>query len=78
MFWEDTRKKILSQEKLLNMIMKLLKSSNSRVVFISLQFLEVAQLFDSDHTEIVKKKKFKIFNKSLIEHFKRNEIEEDY
>jgi transposase len=55
-------------EKLLSLILKLTKSQNSRVVFIVLNFLEILQLFEPAHSEKVKKKKFKTFNRSFIDH----------
>ena len=76
--FEDTRKKILSMEKLLSAVLKLLKSTNNRVVFISMQFLEIVQLFEPSHSEKVKKKKFKIYNKQFISHIESLEKDDDY
>ncbi len=77
--WEDTRKKILSMDKLLTLVMKLLKSTNNKVIYVAMQFLEIVQLFEPMHSEKVKKKKFKIFNKEFINHVENLEKSEmDY
>jgi len=77
--WEDTRKKILGNEKLLNTVLKLLKSNNSRVVFIVMNVLEIVQLFEPEYSEKVKKKKFKVYNKEFLKmvDMKGGEYEED-
>lgn len=74
--WEDTRKRILSMDKLLSLILKLTKSTNSRVVFMVINFLDVVQLFEPSHSEKVKKKKFKIYNKEFLK--SKEKTEEDY
>lgn len=78
--WEDTRNKILSMEKLLSLILKLLKSPNNKIVFIVMNFLDIIQLFEPMHSEKVKKKKFKIYNKEFIKYvdsIEKNEMEYD-
>jgi hypothetical protein len=46
---------------------------------VLLQFLEIVQLFEPMHSEKVKKKKFKIFNKEFINHVENLEKSEmDY
>lgn len=66
-------------DKLLTLVMKLLKCPNNKVIYIAMHFLEIVQLFEPMHSEKVKKKKFKIFNKEFIKHVESLEKEDmDY
>jgi hypothetical protein len=61
--WEETRKVILSMEELIKLVLKCLKCENNRIIFVSLNFLEVVQLYEPKWAEHIKKEKFKIYNK---------------
>ena len=63
--WEDTRKIILSMEDLIKLVLKCLKSDNSRIIFVSMSFLEIVQLYEPKWAESIKRKKFKIQNNVL-------------
>lgn len=73
--WEDTRKKILSMDNLINLVLKCLKCENNRIIFVSLNFLEIVQLFEPKWSEKIKRKKFKIFNKEFVLYIKTIESE---
>ena len=68
LFTEETRKKILGMDKLIKLATKFTKYNNNRIVFITLNFLDVVQLFEPKYHEKVIKLKFKILNKEFIEH----------
>ena len=80
--WEETRRKILSMDKLINLTFKCMKMTNSRISFITINFLEVIQIYDSSYNDKVKKRKFKVINKDFIKHVEalgtNNEVEEFY
>lgn len=61
--WEDTGKIILSMDELIYTVLKCLKSENEKIIFVSLNFLEVVLLYDNKWSEKIKRKKFKIYNK---------------
>jgi hypothetical protein len=61
--WEETRKIILEMDDLIRLVLKCLKSDNSKIIFVSLNFLEIVQLYDNKWSEDIKRKKFKINNK---------------
>jgi hypothetical protein len=63
--WEETRKVILSMEELIKLVLKCLKCENNRIIFVSLNFLEVVQLYEPKWAEHIKKEKFKIYNKVI-------------
>jgi hypothetical protein len=63
MQWEDTGKIILSMDELIYTVLKCLKSENEKIIFVSLNFLEVVLLYDNKWSEKIKRKKFKINNK---------------
>lgn len=80
--WEETRRKILSMEKLINLAFKCMKMTNNRISFITMNFLEVIQIYDSSYNDKVKKRKFKVINKDFIKHVEsletNKEVEELY
>jgi len=55
----------MSMEGLIKMVLKCLKCENNRIIFVSLNFLDIVQLFDPKWNEKIKKKKFKIYNKVM-------------
>ena len=62
--------------------MKCTKVINERILFISMSFLEIVQLFDPSYSEKVKKKKFKVMNKDFVKHVEdherhKHEVDED-
>lgn len=61
--WEETRKVILSMDDMIKLVLKCLKCENNRIIFVSLNFLEIVQLFEPKWGEKIKRKKFNIFNK---------------
>jgi hypothetical protein len=66
--WEETRKIILAMDDLIKLVLKCLKSDNSKIIFVSLNFLEIVQLYDPKWAENIKSKKFKISNRVIL-HF---------
>jgi hypothetical protein len=75
MQWEDTGKIILSMDELIYTVLKCLKSENEKIIFVSLNFLEVVLLYDNKWSEKIKRKKFKINNKVSIHYIKiRNSL----
>jgi hypothetical protein len=74
--WDETRKRILTMDKLINLIIKCSKIMNNRVSFITNNFLEVLQLLDQTYSEKVKKKKFKMLNKDFIRYVESKESNE--
>lgn len=65
LIWEDTRKKILSMNKLMNLVSRSLKIPNSRIIFITINFLDLVQFYNPTYNEEFKKIKFKILNKGI-------------
>jgi hypothetical protein len=63
--WEETRKIILAMENLIKLILQCLKCDNNKIIFVSLNFLEIVQLYDPKWSESIKNKKFKINNNVL-------------
>lgn len=61
--WEETRKIILSMDDMIKLVLKCLKCENNRIIFVSLNFLEIVQLFEPKWSEKIKRKKFNIYNK---------------
>lgn len=61
--WEETRKIILSMDDMIRLVLKCLKCENNRIIFVSLNFLEIVQLFEPKWSEKIKRKKFNIYNK---------------
>jgi hypothetical protein len=68
--WEETRKIILSMDELIKLVLQCLKCENNRIIFVSLNFLEIVQLFEPKWSESIKRKKFKIMNKDFIKYLK--------
>lgn len=64
--WEETRKIILSEDELIKLVLECLKCENNRIIFVSLNFLEIVQLFEPKWGEKIKRKKFKIYKKVFI------------
>lgn len=64
--WEETRKIILSMDDMIRLVLKCLKCENNRIIFVSLNFLEIVQLFEPKWSEKIKRKKFTIYNKVKI------------
>lgn len=63
------RKKILENDNLIKLIIKCTNSSNKQIVFISLRFLEILELFDNKEVkwgDIVKTRKFELNNKEIL------------
>ena len=60
MQWEDTAKIILSMDELIYTVLKCLKFENEKIIFVTLNFLEVVLLCDNKWSEKIKRKKFKI------------------
>ena len=79
LIWEDTRKKILSMTKLMNLVMRCLKIPNSRILFITINFIDLVQLYNPTYNEEFKKIKFKLLNKDLAKYLDEfeNSIEND-
>ena len=63
MQWEDTAKIILSMDELIYAVLKCLKCENEKIIFVTLNFLEVVLLCDNKWSEKIKRKKFKINSK---------------
>lgn len=68
--WEETRKLILAMDDLIKLVLKCLKSDNSKIIFVSLNFLEIVQLYDPKWAESIKRKKFKINNREFLKFIK--------
>lgn len=64
--WEETRKKILSMEKMIKLVLKSTNSQDNRIIFVALNFLEVVQIFEPNWSEKVKKKKFNVYNREFV------------
>jgi len=62
-------------DNLINLVLKCLKCENNRIIFVSLNFLEIVQLFEPKWNEKIKKKKFKILNKDFVLYIKTIEKE---
>ena len=48
---------------MIKLVLKCLKCENNRIIFVSLNFLDIVQLFEPKWSEKIKRKKFNIFNK---------------
>jgi hypothetical protein len=74
--WEDTKKIILQEDDLIQMIIKCAKSDNEQITFVCLRFLEIVQIYDKKWGEIIKRTKFKLFKNDIMNKVKnvRNQI----
>lgn len=68
--WEDSRKEILLMPELIRLILSCLKCDNTQIIYVSLNFLEIAQLYEPKLSEMIKRKKFKIYNKDFMNYLK--------
>lgn len=48
---------------LIKLVLKCLKSDNNKIIYVSINFLEVVQLFEPKWSEKIKSKKFEISNR---------------
>lgn len=55
---------------LIKLVLECLKCENSRITYVSLNFLEIVQLFEPKWSENIKRKKFKIYNRDFIKFLK--------
>ena len=74
--WEDTKKIILQEDDLIQMIIKCAKSDNEQITFVCLRFLEIVQIYDKKWGDIIKRTKFKLFKNDIMNKVKavRNQI----
>ena len=74
--WEDTKKIILNEVELIQLILNCAKSDNEEITFVCLRFLEIVQIYDKKWGEIIKRTKFKLFKNDIMNKVKavRNQI----
>lgn len=61
MAFDKTQKQIIANEDLINFVISCLKCNNENIIYISTNFLEIVQLFDSKWGDVIKAQKFELF-----------------